>query len=47
MQKGKNKGRQVSNYRPMTYLLLVWKLRADMAEEIDVHLETQPLLAEE
>lgn len=47
MQKDKTKGRRVIIYRPMTYLPLVWKLRADTEEEIYVHLETQPLLAEE
>ena len=46
--KDKSKGNEVSNYRPITYLSLMWKLlTAIVADEIYNHLEDNDLLLEE
>ena len=45
MQKDKEKGKAASNYRPITYLPLVWKLLTGViAEEIYGFLDTKLLL---
>ena len=46
--KDKNKGNEVSNYRPITCLPLLWKLLAGIvADEIYNHLKENDLLPEE
>ena len=46
--KGKSKRNNVSNYRPITYLPLKWKLITGIvADEIYNHLEENDLLPEE
>ena len=48
IQKDKVKGNIASNYRPITYLSLVWKvLTGILADEIYDYLETKMLLSEE
>ena len=48
MQKDKSKGNIASNYRPVTCLLLMWKLLSDViADQIYGHLDLQKLLPEE
>ena len=47
-QKDKSKGNIASNYRPVTYLLLIWKLLSGViADQIYGHLDQQKLLPEE
>ena len=48
MQKDKLKGRDASNYRPITCLPLIWKLLTGLiADEVYNYLETENLLPEE
>jgi hypothetical protein len=48
IQKDKTKGRAPGNYRPITWLPIVWKLMTSMvAEEIYRHLEDNNLVGEE
>ena len=48
MQKDKEKGKAASNYRPITYLPLVWKLLAGViAEEVYGFLDTNLLLPQD
>ena len=48
IQKDKVKGNIASNYRPITYLSLLWKvLTGILADEIYDYLETKMLLPEE
>ena len=48
MQKGKEKGKAASHYRPITCLSLVWKLLTGaIAEEINGFLDTNFLLPQE
>ena len=48
LQKDKSKGNIASNYRPVTCLLLMWKLLLDViADQIYGHLDQHKLLPEE
>ena len=48
MQKDKSKGNIASNYRPITFLPLIWKLLTGViADQIYGHLDQQDLLSEE
>ena len=48
LQKDKSKGNVASNYRPITYFPLMWKLLAGaIADQIYVHLDQEKLLPEE
>ena len=48
LQKDKSKGNIASNYRPVTCLLLVWKLlKGVIADQIYEHLDQEKLLPEE
>ena len=48
LQKDKGKGNIASNYRPITYLLLMWNLLIYViADEIYAHLDQEKLLPEE
>ena len=48
MQKGKEKGKEASNYRPITCLTLVWKLLTGViAEKVYGFLDTNFLLPQE
>ena len=47
-QKDKSKGNVASNYRPITYLPLMWKLLTGViADQIYTHLDPEKLLLEE
>ena len=48
LQKDKSKDNIASNYRPITYLTLMWKLLSDViADQIYGHLDQQKLLSDE
>ena len=48
LQKDKSKGNVASNYRPITYLLLMWKLlKGVIADQIYADLDIEKLLPEE
>ena len=48
LQKDKSKGSVASNYRPITYLPLMWKLLTGVvASQIYAHLDQEKLLPEE
>ena len=48
LQKDKSKGNVASNYRPITYLPLMWKLLTGViADQIYAHLDQEKLLPEE
>ena len=48
IQKDENKGNDVSNFRPITCLPLMWKLLTGiLAEEVYTHLERKNLLPDE
>ena len=48
LQKDKSKGDVASNYRPITYLPLMWKLlRGVIADQIYAHLDQENLLPKE
>ena len=48
LQKDKTKGNETSNYRPITCLLLMWKLLTDViTNRIYAHLDQLKLLPEE
>ena len=48
LQKDKSKGNIASNYRPITFLPLIWKLLTGViADQIYGHLDQQNLLSEE
>ena len=48
LQKDKSKGNAASNYRPITFLSLMWKLlTAVIADQIYAHLDQKKLLLEE
>ena len=47
-QKDKSKGNVASNYRPITCLLLIWKLLTSViTDQIYAHLDQEKLLPEE
>ena len=48
LQKDNSKGNAASNYRPITFLPLMWKLLMGIiADEIYAHLDQEKLLPEE
>ena len=48
LQKDKSKGNVASNYRPITYVSLMWKLLTSViADQICAHLDQEKLLSEE
>ena len=48
LQKNKSKGNVESNYRPITFLPLMWKLLTGViADQIYAHLDQEKLLPEE